>query len=305
METSVISEPIRSTRNKNQVLLIVSIILFLLFSGKMTGAALPGKKSNLGIEEVFKFKTGIVKKALLKTGFCIHHLKKDETIYRLSKNYFVSIEALMKVNQITNPHQIPVGEELYIPSVDYQSKRLKRYYVKPGDTLKGILSRFGLELWQFKRLNPDLAKHPLKRGTKLFLPRNEINRLSRSVMPISLVRPVWGRITSRFGKRWGRMHSGIDFAAPVGTPIRAAASGQVVFTGWMGGYGWFIKLNHGKFKTNYGHLSKITVRNGSYIQKGDLIGLVGATGRAYGSHLHFELEINGVKVDPIHYLRMK
>jgi murein DD-endopeptidase MepM/ murein hydrolase activator NlpD len=100
------------------------------------------------------------------------------------------------------------------------------------------------------------------------------------------------------------MHYGIDLAAPIGAPIRAAASGKVIFTGWNGGYGWFIKLNHGTYKTNYGHLSKIVAANGSYVQKGDLIGLVGATGRAYGSHLHFELEINGKKVDPLLHLKL-
>ena len=96
------------------------------------------------------------------------------------------------------------------------------------------------------------------------------------------------------------MHTGIDLAAPAGTPVRTAAPGRrVVFAGWNGGYGWFINIYYGKYQTNYGHLSKTSVSNGSYVQKGDLIGLVGATGRAYGSHLHFELEINGNKVDPL------
>lgn len=303
METSVIPEPIRVTRNKNQVLLILPLILFLLFSEKMTGAALPGKRSNVGIEEVFKFKTGIVREALLKTSFSIHYLKKDETLYRLSRNYYVSVAALMKINRINNPQLIPVGEKLYIPPVAYHSGRLKSYRVKAGDTLEGLLSRFGLEFWQFNRINQGLGKQDLKEGTTLLLPINEINRLSHPAMFINIVRPVWGKITSRFGRRWGRMHSGIDLAAPLGAPIRAVASGRVVFAGWNGGYGHFIKLNHGKYQSNYGHLSKIMVSNGSYIRKGDLIGLVGATGRAYGSHLHFELEISGIKMDPSLYLR--
>ncbi len=301
MET-VIPEFIRVRRNKNNLLFMLPLVLLLLLSEKMTGAPLPGKKSNLAIEEVFKFKTGIVREALLKTGFSVHYLKKDETVYRLSQNYYVSVPILMKINRLGNPRLISVGKKLYIPPVEYQSGRLKRYRVKPEDTLEGLLFRFGLELWQFKRINQGLTRQPLKAGTILFLPKNEINPLSRPVQFITITRPVWGRLTSRFGRRWGRMHSGIDLAAPLGAPVRAAASGRVVFTGWNGGYGWFIKVNHGKYRTNYGHLSKIMVSNGSYVRKGDLIGLVGATGRAYGSHLHFELEIDGNKVDPNLYL---
>ena len=299
----VIPELIRVTRNKNNVLFILALILLLLFSEKMTGAALPGKESNLAIEEVFKFKTSIVREALLKTGFSIHYFKKDETIYRLSQNYFVSVSVLLKINRIANLHLIPIGKKIYIPSVEYQSGRLKSYRVKPGDTLEGLLLRFGLELWQFERINQGLVKAPLNEGILLFLPKDEINRLSRPTLSVSIIRPVWGKLTSRFGRRWGRMHSGIDLAAPLGASVRAAASGRVAFTGWNGGYGRFIKINHGKYRTNYGHLSKIMVSNGSYVRKGDLIGLVGATGRAYGSHLHFELEIGGNKVDPNLYLR--
>lgn len=286
--------------------MILSLILFLIFTEKMIGAALPGdQKTSIGTEKIFRFKSILVKEALLKSGFTIHYLKKDETLYRLSQNYYVSVTSIVKINQIANPHSILVGEKLYIPSVDYRSGRLRRYKVKSGDSLQELLSRFDLELWQFKRLNPDPLKHSLKKGTILYLPKKEINRLSRPSSTISIIRPVWGRITSRFGRRWGRMHHGIDLAAPIGTPIRAAAAGKIAFTGWNGGYGWFIKLKHGAFNTNYGHLSIILVNNGGYVQKGDLIGLVGATGRAYGSHLHFELEVEGKKVDPLPYLGLK
>lgn len=304
MRTSVITGSVRGWQNKSRLILMLVLALCFIFPERMTGAASPEIKSKVKVEEIFKFRSDLVKEALLKSGFTIHYLKKDETLYRLGQNYYVSVAALIKVNQIANPHLIRVGEKLYIPPVEYQSGRLKRYQVKSGDSIKGLLSRYDLELWQFKRMNPDPIKHSLKKGTLLYLPKKEIDRSSRSARSINLVRPVSGRITSRFGRRWGRMHYGIDLAAPIGAPIRAAASGKVIFTGWNGGYGWFIKLNHGTYKTNYGHLSKIVAANGSYVQKGDLIGLVGATGRAYGSHLHFELEINGKKVDPLLHLKL-
>lgn len=303
MEARIISEPIQIIRRQSRFLLMIPLILSLFVAGKLAGADLPGGQSTIAMEEIFKFKTGIATNALLKTGFSIHFLKKNETLYGLSRAYFVSVASLVKLNRISNPCSISVGKMLYIPPVDYHSGRLQRYRVKPGDTVEGLISRFGLELWQFKRINPGLAHSVLKEGTTLILPVKEVNHLLSTGKFISIVRPVMGRLTSRYGRRWGRIHTGIDLAAPAGTPVRTAASGRVVFTGWSGGYGRFIKIDHGKYQTNYGHLSKILVSNGSYVQKGDLIGLVGATGRAYGSHLHFELEINGAKVDPLVYLR--
>lgn len=303
METELNLDSIQLMRYKNRFKLMAPLILLLLLTGKMTGAALPSSRSTIGLEQVFKFKTDIATQALLKTGFSVHLLKKDETLYSMSHRYYVSVDSLMKVNKITDPRSIPVGKRIYVPPVDYNSGRLQRYRVKSGDVLEELISRFGLELWQYNRLNPGLINKSLEEGMVLFLPVNEVSRLSRGGIHISLIKPVRGRLTSRFGRRWGRMHTGIDLAAPLGTPVRTAAAGRVVFTGWNGGYGRFIKIDHGKYQTNYGHLSKILINNGSQVKQGDLIGLVGATGRAYGSHLHFELEINGRKVDPILYLR--
>lgn len=303
MEARIISEPFQIMRRQGRFLLMIPLFFSLFFATeKMAGTDFPGGQSTIAREEIFKFQTGIATNALLKTGFSVHFLNKNETLYGLSRAYFVSVDSLVKLNRISDPRSISVGKLLYIPPVEYDSRRLQSYRVKPGDTVEGLISRFGLELWQFKRLNPRLAHSVLKEGTILRLPVKEVNRSLRPRKFISIARPLIGRLTSRYGKRWGRMHTGIDLAAPAGTPVRTAAPGRVVFAGWNGGYGRFIKIDHGNYQTNYGHLSKIMVSNGSYVQKGDLIGLVGATGRAYGSHLHFELEINGAKVDPLAYL---
>jgi len=295
---------IRVTRLKNQIMLIIPLVISLLFTGDLTGAVLPAKKSTVAFEEIFKFKTELAREALFKTVFSVHYLKKGETIYRLSRDYYVTETSIMNLNRISDPRSIPVGQRIFIPPVDYRSGRLKKYIVKSGDTIEDLLSRSGLELWQFNRINQGLTTTPLKPGSVIYLPAlNEKKRDSTLALSIGLIKPVSGRITSRFGMRWGRMHQGIDLAAPLGAPVRAAASGRVVFAGWNGGYGKFVRLTHGKYATNYGHLSKIIVKEGSYVQKGDIIGLVGATGYAFGSHLHFEVEIDGKKVDPITYLK--
>jgi murein DD-endopeptidase MepM/ murein hydrolase activator NlpD len=114
--------------------------------------------------------------------------------------------------------------------------------------------------------------------------------------------PVSGPVTSGFGWRWGRMHEGIDIGAACGTPIRAAASGTIVYAGWMDGYGNIIIIDHGGgMGTAYGHQSAIYVGGGS-VSQGQTIGAVGSTGHSTGCHLHFEVRVNGTPVNPLSYL---
>jgi len=118
-----------------------------------------------------------------------------------------------------------------------------------------------------------------------------------------LIWPVNGPVTSPFGWRWGRMHEGIDIGVPDGTPIVAAASGIVIYAGWLGGYGNLVVIDHGNgLATAYGHQSQIAVSNGQSVAQGQVIGYVGCTGHCFGPHLHFEVRVNGGAVDPLGYL---
>lgn len=118
-----------------------------------------------------------------------------------------------------------------------------------------------------------------------------------------LIWPVEGVVVSGFGMRWGRLHEGIDIAAPSGTPIRAAADGTVIHTGWLGGYGNLVVLDHGNgLATAYAHASAILVGLGQQVSQGDTVSLVGSTGNSSGPHLHFEVRVNGLAVDPLLYL---
>jgi murein DD-endopeptidase MepM/ murein hydrolase activator NlpD len=120
-----------------------------------------------------------------------------------------------------------------------------------------------------------------------------------------LVAPVPGRISSRYGMRrhpilgYKRMHSGLDFRAGHGTPIYAATDGKVSFAGRNGGYGNFVRLNHaGNLATGYAHMSRIAVRTGASVKRGQVIGYVGSTGLSTGPHLHYEMYRGGKKIDP-------
>jgi murein DD-endopeptidase MepM/ murein hydrolase activator NlpD len=115
--------------------------------------------------------------------------------------------------------------------------------------------------------------------------------------------PVNGTLTSTFGWRWGRMHEGIDIGAPAGTPIAAAASGVVIYAGWLGGYGNLVVIDHGGgIATAYAHQSSIAVGVGQQVSQGQTIGYVGSTGHSTGNHLHFEVRVQGSAVDPLGYL---
>src|SRR6059058_3078598 len=121
--------------------------------------------------------------------------------------------------------------------------------------------------------------------------------------------PVRGLVTSPFGVRTspygeGReMHPGIDISAQYGLPVTAAGNGEVIFAGRDPGYGGLVIVDHGgRLDTLYGHLSALYVREGQQVHRGQAIGAVGATGRATGAHLHYEVRVNGAPVDPRRYL---
>jgi murein DD-endopeptidase MepM/ murein hydrolase activator NlpD len=111
--------------------------------------------------------------------------------------------------------------------------------------------------------------------------------------------PARGRVTSEYGRRWGRLHAGIDIGAPTGTPIWAAKSGTVIFSGQQSGYGNVIIIDHGGGMTTlYGHQSRRIAQDGQHVSQGQLIGKVGSTGHSTGSHVHFETRYGGTPRNP-------
>lgn len=118
-----------------------------------------------------------------------------------------------------------------------------------------------------------------------------------------------GRMTSSYGMRTHpvlrqrRQHNGVDIAAPTGTPVYATADGIVGRADWFSSYGLYISIDHGAdLETRYAHLSRLAVAAGDRVEKGDLIGYVGSTGRSTGPHLHYEVRVDGVAVNPIPYM---
>lgn len=144
----------------------------------------------------------------------------------------------------------------------------------------------------------------------LFQSWKKMDGVQKGVIAIPSVQPVEKlQFTSNFGIRsdpfrgTAAMHAGVDIPGPVGTPIYATADGIVDHAGWQGGYGNLVEINHGKgIATRYGHLSKVLVADGARVTRGQLIALMGSTGRSTGSHLHYEVRMVGHAVNPVPFL---
>jgi murein DD-endopeptidase MepM/ murein hydrolase activator NlpD len=139
---------------------------------------------------------------------------------------------------------------------------------------------------------------------ELFLPGDKPTNGKAGSTSLAYGWPTSGVLTSRFGRRWGKMHKGIDIAGPVGTPINSAAEGTVIFAGWSGGYGQLVEIKHvDGTTTRYGHNSRLVVSVGQTVAQGQQISEMGSTGHSTGSHLHFEIRPNGGDaINPIAHL---
>ncbi|MGR3661596.1 MAG: DUF5930 domain-containing protein [Paracoccaceae bacterium] len=129
-------------------------------------------------------------------------------------------------------------------------------------------------------------------------------RIAIDKVPLGLPVKSAFRYTSGFGPRWGRMHSGTDFAASTGTPIYATADGVVIFAGWLSGYGRLVKIEHTfGIETRYAHQSKIRVKVGQKVSRGDRIGDMGSSGNSTGTHLHYEVRLGDKAVNPMKFIK--
>ena len=196
--------------------------------------------------------------------------------------------------------------------------------------MRGVVTDLGLDMAQLQAAAPRGAagggvggpfvpvKLTAESGTferqlnRINLARSQMDLLGRTLTLVPYRKPVIGEVefTSGFGVRsdpfLGRpaMHTGLDFRAASGDPVRVTANGKVVSAGWSGGYGRMVEVDHGNgLSTRYGHLSEIGVKIGEPVKIGQVIGLVGSTGRSTGPHLHYETRIDGEAVDPQKFLR--
>jgi hypothetical protein len=146
-----------------------------------------------------------------------------------------------------------------------------------------------------------LGEEVIKEPSKKIIVEGKKNPIIAGV--VFLQRPSIGRISSPYGMRNGKLHKGIDIAADMGTPIKAALDGKVIYAGWQMGYGKVINIDHGNgITTVYAHCSLIKIKKGQKVKRGEIIGNVGSTGKSTGPHLHFEVRLNNIPQNPADYL---
>lgn len=205
-------------------------------------------------------------------------------------------------------------EKLYIQNFEMAEKIIEKLKEKKSNNINdiSILEKYGTELKEFTSEEEAISKlyeaKPVV-ATKPKITKTSISRsMSHQKVPIniSLIRPISGIITSRFASissvRNGA-HTGLDIAAKKGTPIAAAASGTVTYSGYQGSLGYLIKISHGNgIETYYAHCSALYAKVGQQVNQGDIIAAVGSTGNSTGPHLHLEVRINGVAYNPQNYV---
>lgn len=191
-------------------------------------------------------------------------------------------------------------------------KRGKGFYytVKPGETLWQIALSNKVNAQQIAEWNNIQDPNKVSAGMRIYVPKTRTggSRTGKFDAPLSFDRdrfrwPVNGPVVSGFGMRNGNRHDGVDIKAKTGTPIHAAADGEVVYVGSLRGYGNLIILRHAdRYYTTYAHNSRNLTSVGKHVKAGEVIGLVGATGRATGPHLHFEARLGATARNPLFFM---
>ncbi|MBR4532429.1 M23 family metallopeptidase [bacterium] len=210
-----------------------------------------------------------------------HKVKKNETLYSIAKLYGTTVDNLEKNNNIADAKKIMPGDYIFVPGVAAPLEAGGKAAVAPSN-----------------------AKKEVHKDVKADKPAGKpAPKAAKPGKPSQYIWPVKGVVTSKFGARWGKKHSGIDIGCPEGTPIYAAADGKVVFSGEKSGYGLTIIILHPDNSfTIYAHNSKNLVSEQKQVKKGEKIALVGQTGKATGPHLHFEIRKGSEPVDPLENL---
>lgn len=225
-------------------------------------------------------------------------------------SHAAELELELRLLQERNDQIFRQLEEAFTVSVEPLDNMFRAAGMNPDDVLSQVRRGYSgtggpLTPLQFStrggQQDPDAAR---ANGILGSMDRLNLYRIAAERIPFDMPVRSGFRFTSGFGMRWGRMHNGTDFAAPIGTPIYAPADGVVTFAGWSSGYGRLVKIQHAfGIETRYAHQSRMRVEVGQRLSRGDRIGDIGNSGRSTGPHLHYEIRVGGRPVNPMIYIR--
>ncbi|MFC1669422.1 M23 family metallopeptidase [Spirochaetota bacterium] len=299
------------------VLVLANIVIYYpqIYKNLDTAKSMHLKKFFSSGEEYANFISKNVRFRDLK--FYTIKIKKGDNYWKIAKQYGVNIDTLIGTNPQWHSLIAKVNKQIIVPSekgvLHFISNfdeldELQRIYDTEPDNIK-IQTLPLLYKYYYKFLK---ESRPIAVFIKNIKPKtfNMTDKLAKQFMLREMFRsPLGGRYSSFYGRRKHpifrkrHFHNGIDIATGYGTLVGATAAGRIVYTGWMGGYGKAVVIQHANgYKTLYGHLSRINTRRGRYIKSGSIIGKVGSTGNSTGPHLHFTLWHYGKLINPMKIL---
>ncbi|GAB6085837.1 peptidoglycan DD-metalloendopeptidase family protein [Alkaliphilus crotonatoxidans] len=259
----------------------------------------------------------------------IHEVQNGENTWVIARNHDLTVEDIQKANPDLNPEKLKIGQEISLVVPKPYVTVLTKEYVEMVETVpyetvyeetdslyegdKKIIAQGEegsreIKGYLIKENGVEVDREILEEKV-LAEPQIRVVAEGTKARPKTMATGVFanpsrGTLTSRFGSRWGSMHTGIDIANKTGTPIYAADGGKVSFSGSNGAYGNLVIIDHENgYQTYYAHCSKLLVSKGDRVYKGQHIANVGNTGRSTGPHLHFEVRKNGTPINPLGYVK--
>lgn len=240
----------------------------------------------------------------------LYTVQSGDTLWEIAHRQGLNVDTVISANRnIKGGSSIREGQRLRIPN-----QKGVFHKVKEGQTISEISNDYKISVEKILETNDISKPKQLVAGKEIFIPGAKLLPATKEYLlgGIGFIRPVGnGWFSSGYGYRRDpfsneiRFHTGVDLSAYQGTPIRASKGGKVTFSGWEQGYGYMVVIDHGDgYSTKYAHTMKNLVSQGMYVRQGQVIALVGNTGRSKGSHLHFEICKNGRQVNPASFISL-
>ncbi len=280
------------------------------------GSAISAISPSTGIAD-----NGVERPRKIRTKTEVYIVKSGDTISTIASLFGLASSTILWANDLGARDYIRPGQELTILPTDGV-----QHTVKSGDTLSKLANNYDVSEAEIRAYNKLDEEDTITPGQELIVPGGRPPRMAPT--PVRIVRtaptideiqsvftkpspsqeegsgmvwPTSGRVITQY---WGWTHTGLDIDGHYDSPIYASDAGVVEVSGWGTGYGLQIVVNHENgFKTRYAHASKIFVNVGQRVEKGEVLAMVGTTGFSTGTHLHFEIYLNGVRQNPLLYVR--
>lgn len=259
----------------------------------------------------------------------IHDVEVGESLWTIAQIYDMNVDDLIEANPDKNPSKIQIGDQVklivpkpmltvatvseieYTEEIKFESEIEYNDNMYTNEKKTKVIGEAGLAKLVINEVkhNGLLVEKEILKEEIIEKPIDELivkgtKEVPKTVATGAFLMPTRGRISSRYGMRNGRMHRGLDIASSPGTSIKAADGGKVVFAGYRGAYGNLVEVDHGNgYKTRYAHCSKILVKPGDKVYKGQHIATMGNTGRSTGPHLHLEILKNGTNQNPSNFVK--